>query len=240
MAVARAAVARPDAPRAPTRARGRSRDVRATAAPRRPPRRREMAFALVGFQQLLNIDASFATTSARAPASTFSVETTAWTIGDVPAYYEGPIDLGTSASGEKYECLLRDGRFGMAGQTIALAAQTATSGGPRALKDIGDVDAIAERLVQGENAKSRGNAAAVVRGTSTRVDASGVEYYGVEYEKTVLGARRVVALTLALTLDATTGASTLYTLTIEQRAKDFDDDIEAMRGVGRAFRVAAR
>ena len=238
MPVARAA--RPDAPRAPTRARARSRDVRATAAPRRAPRRREMAFALVGFQQLLNNDASFATASAPAPAPTFSVETTAWTIADVPAYYEGPIDLGTSASGEKYECLLRDGRFGMAGQTIALAAQTATSGGPRALKDIGDVDAIAERLVQGENAKSRGNAAAVVRGTSTRVDASGVEYYGVEYEKTVLGARRVVALTLALTLDATTGASTLYTLTIEQRAKDFDDDIEAMRGVGRAFRVAAR
>ena len=169
-------------------------------------------------------------------ARTFSVETTSWTIARVPPYYEGPIDLGASASATTYACLLRDKRFGMAGETITLAEQTATSGGPRALRDIGTVDDVAARVVDGENAKSRGAAAAVVRETTTRTT-EGVEYYGVEYEKTVLGARRVVALTLALVADETTGASTLFTLTVERRAKDFDANVDALRDVGRAFRV---
>lgn len=167
---------------------------------------------------------------------TFAVETTRYVIANVPSYFE-EIDLGESDAAAAYETLLRDKRFGLAGNTVTLSAQTASSGGPKSLADIGSVDDVAERLVSTENARSRGAAKATLRSAETRLDSDGVRYYEIVYEKSVLGVRRVLQTTLALDVDASSGASTLYTLTAEQDRERYDADAEAMRALGAGFKV---
>lgn len=167
---------------------------------------------------------------------TFAVETTRYVIANVPSYFE-EIDLGESDAAAAYETLLRDRRFGLAGNTVTLSAQTASSGGPKSLADIGSVDDVAARLVSTENARSRGAAKATLRSAETRLDSDGVRYYEIVYEKSVLGVRRVLQTTLALDVDASSGASTLYTLTAEQDRERYDADAEAMRALGAGFKI---
>lgn len=165
---------------------------------------------------------------------TFSVETRSFRVGNVPEYFE-EIDLGDSASGKTYETLLRDKRFGLAGNTITLSKQTASSGGPQSLRDIGSVEDVAARLVDSENKKSRGKANAKPRAFAERRKDS-IEYYDIVYEKNVLGVRRVIQCTLALDVDDA-GSSTLYTLTVEEDAERYDDAEADMRAVADGFKI---
>ena len=165
---------------------------------------------------------------------TFSVETRSFRVGNVPEYFE-EIDLGDSASGKTYETLLRDKRFGLAGNTITLSKQTASSGGPRSLRDIGSIEDVAARLVDSENKKSRGKANAKLRVFAERRKDS-IEYYDIVYEKNVLGVRRVIQCTLALDVDDA-GSSTLYTLTVEEDAERYDDAEAEMRAVADGFKI---
>jgi len=179
---------------------------------------------------------AFASSSDGNLRETFAVETTRYVIANVPSYFE-EIDLGESDAAAAYETLLRDKRFGLAGNTVTLSAQTASSGGPKSLADIGNVDDVAARLVSTENARSRGAAKATLRSAETRDDSDGVRYYTIVYEKSVLGVRRVLQTTLALDIDASSGASTLYTLTAEQDRERYDADADAMRALGAGFKI---
>lgn len=166
---------------------------------------------------------------------TFSVETTSWRVANVPAYYEA-VDLGDSRAGARTEAFLRDKRFGLAGNTISLAVATASSGGPMTLRDIGSPSDVAARLVAEENRKTRGAAAATTRRAESRVK-NNVEYYDVVYEKTVLGVRRVVQSTLALSVDRTSGASSLWTLSAERDVAGYDSAESRERAVADGFEI---
>ncbi len=151
-------------------------------------------------------DASTSTSPTVASESTFSIESRAFRLANLPSYYE-EVDLGASAAASA-ETFLRDSRFGLAANVIQLSSQTASEGGPRALGDIGTAE-VGKRLVEAENAKSRGRAAATLRRVNARTK-DGVEYIDVTYEKNVLGVPRVVQTTLALDAKPN-GSSTLYT-----------------------------
>ena len=185
------------------------------------------------------------TTETTGTTATYSLETTEYALDDVPTYYED-VDLGGSSTGATYELLLRDKRFGLAGNTVTLRAQTATSGGPKTLKDIGSVEDVAERLVKGENAKSKGGADAEVRSAATRKmrgddgEELNQDVYEIVYEKSYMGVRRVVQVTLALDADPETGVSTLYTLTLEKDVGRYDAERDDARAVGAGFRVRRR
>ena len=104
------------------------------------------------------------------------------------------------------------------------------------LRDIGAPEDVAARLVAEENRKSRGGAAAKARFADARRK-NNVEYYDVVYEKTVLGVRRVVQSTLALSVDRASGASSLWTLTVEQDASGYDGAESRARAVADGFEI---
>lgn len=215
----------------------------AAETPARVPKRpRRDALSLLGFTACATLapdraragDASTSTSSSVAPSSTFSVETRAFRVANVPSFYE-EVDLGASAAAASSETFLRDSRFGLAGNVIQLSSQTASSGGPRSLGDIGTVETVAKRLVDAENAKSRGRAAATLRRVDTRTTA-GVDYYDIVYEKSVAGVPRVVQTTLALDAKPN-GSSTLYTLAVETDRGRYDADEAAFRAIAEGFTV---
>jgi len=236
---------------------GRQRVIRASSSadaaetPARVPKRpRRDALALLGFTACATLapdsarggDASTSTSSSIASSSTFSVETRAFRVANVPSFYE-EVDLGASAAAASSETFLRDSRFGLAGNVIQLSSQTASSGGPRSLGDIGTAETVAKRLVEAENAKSRGRAAATLRRVDTRTTA-GVDYYDIVYEKTIAGVPRVVQTTLALVVQTTlaldakpNGSSTLYTLAVETDRGRYDADEAAFRAIAEGFTV---
>ena len=214
----------------------------AAETPARVPKRpRRDALALLGFTACATLapdsarggDASTSTSSSIASSSTFSVETRAFRVANVPSFYE-EVDLGASAAAASSETFLRDSRFGLAGNVIQLSSQTASSGGPRSLGDIGTAETVAKRLVEAENAKSRGRAAATLRRVDTRTTA-GVDYYDIVYEKTV-AVPRVVQTTLALDAKPN-GSSTLYTLAVETDRGRYDADEAAFRAIAEGFTV---
>lgn len=178
-------------------------------------------------------DASTSTSPTVASESTFSVETRAFRVANLPSYYE-EVDLGASAAASA-ETFLRDSRFGLAANVIQLSSQTASEGGPRALRDIGTAEEVGKRLVEAENAKSRGRAAATLRRVNARTK-DGVEYIDVTYEKKVLGVPRVVQTTLALDAKPN-GSSTLYTLAVEEDKSRYDADEDAFRAIAEGFTV---
>ncbi len=139
--------------------------------------------------------------------------------------------MGASAAASA-ETFLRDSRFGLAANVIQLSSQTASEGGPRALGDIGTAE-VGKRLVEAENAKSRGRAAATLRRVNARTK-DGVEYIDVTYEKNVLGVPRVVQTTLALDAKPN-GSSTLYTLAVEEDKSRYDADEDAFRAIAEGF-----
>jgi len=229
---------------------GRQRVIRASSSAdaaetpaRVPTRPRRDALALLGFTACATLapdsarggDASTSTSSsiASSSTSTFSVETRAFRVANVPSFYE-EVDLGASAAAASSETFLRDSRFGLAGNVIQLSSQTASSGGPRSLGDIGTAETVAKRLVEAENAKSRGRAAATLRRVDTRTTA-GVDYYDIVYEKTIAGVR-VVQTTLALDAKPN-GSSTLYTLAVETDRGRYDADEAAFRAIAEGFTV---
>lgn len=214
----------------------------AAETPARVPKRpRRDALALLGFTACATLapdsarggDASTSTSSSIASSSTFSVETRAFRVANVPSFYE-EVDLGASAAAASSETFLRDSRFGLAGNVIQLSSQTASSGGPRSLGDIGTAETVAKRLVEAENAKSRGRAAATLRRVDTRTTA-GVDYYDIVYEKTI-AVPRVVQTTLALDAKPN-GSSTLYTLAVETDRGRYDADEAAFRAIAEGFTV---
>jgi len=237
---------------------GRQRVIRASSSadaaetPARVPKRpRRDALALLGFTACATLApdsarggdaststsssiASSSTSSSIASSSTFSVETRAFRVANVPSFYE-EVDLGASAAAASSETFLRDSRFGLAGNVIQLSSQTASSGGPRSLGDIGTAETVAKRLVEAENAKSRGRAAATLRRVDTRTTA-GVDYYDIVYEKTIAGVPRVVQTTLALDAKPN-GSSTLYTLAVETDRGRYDADEAAFRAIAEGFTV---
>ncbi len=142
--------------------------------------------------------------------------------------------MGASAAASA-ETFLRDSRFGLAANVIQLSSQTASEGGPRALRDIGTAEEVGKRLVEAENAKSRGRAAATLRRVNARTK-DGVEYIDVTYEKKVLGVPRVVQTTLALDAKPN-GSSTLYTLAVEEDKSRYDADEDAFRAIAEGFTV---
>ena len=208
--------------------------------PKRP--RRDALALLLGFTACATLapdsarggEASTSTSSSIASSSTFSVETRAFRVANVPSFYE-EVDLGASAAAASSETFLRDSRFGLAGNVIQLSSQTASSGGPRSLGDIGTAETVAKRLVEAENAKSRGRAAATLRRVDTRTTA-GVDYYDIVYEKTIAGVPRVVQTTLALDAKPN-GSSTLYTLAVETDRGRYDADEAAFRAIAEGFTV---
>lgn len=178
-------------------------------------------------------DASTSTSPTVASESTFSIESRAFRVANLPSYYE-EVDLGASAAASA-ETFLRDSRFGLAANVIQLSSQTASEGGPRALGDIGTAEEVGKRLVEAENAKSRGRAAATLRRVNARTK-DGVEYIDVTYEKNVLGVPRVVQTTLALDAKPN-GSSTLYTLAVEEDKSRYDADEDAFRAIAEGFTV---
>ena len=90
-------------------------------------------------------------------------------------------------------------------------------------------------MVEAENAKSRGRAAATLRRVNARTK-DGVEYIDVTYEKNVLGVPRVVQTTLALDAKPN-GSSTLYTLAVEEDKSRYDADEDAFRAIAEGFTV---
>lgn len=176
-------------------------------------------------------DASTSTSPTVASESTFSIESRAFRLANLPSYYE-EVDLGASAAASA-ETFLRDSRFGLAANVIQLSSQTASEGGPRALGDIGTAEEVGKRLVEAENAKSRGRAAATLRRVNARTK-DGVEYIDVTYEKNVLGVPRVVQTTLALDAKPN-GSSTLYTLAVEEDKSRYDADEDAFRAIAEGF-----
>ena len=137
---------------------------------------------------------------------------------------------------------MRDSRFGLAANVIQLSSQTASEGGPRALGDIGTAEEVGKRLVEAENAKSRGRRD-IQRSTPENAHPKdGVEYIDVTYEKNVLGVPRVVQTTLALDAKPN-GSSTLYTLAVEEDKSRYDADEDAFRAIAvehRALGVNSR
>lgn len=202
------------------------------ASARQFARRAWLGLALAGATTTRDAGASDATGDA---SETFSVETTSWRVANVPTTFEA-VDLGDSRAGARTEAFLRDKRFGLAGNTISLAVATAASGGPTSLRDIGAPSDVAARLVAEENRKSRGGAAATTRSANARMK-NNVEYYDVTYEKTVLGVRRVVQCTLSVSIDRASGASSLWTLSVEQDVSRYDDDERRMRAVAEGFEI---
>jgi hypothetical protein len=227
---------------------GRQRVIRASSSadaaetPARVPKRPRRELALLGFTACATLapdsarggDASSSTSSSIASSSTFSVETRAFRVANVPSFYE-EVDLGASAAAASSETFLRDSRFGLAGNVIQLSSQTASSGGPRSLGDIGTAETVAKRLVEAENAKSRGRAAATLRRVDTRTTA-GVDYYDIVYEKIIAAVPRVVQTTLALDAKPN-GSSTLYTLAVETDRGRYDADEAAFRAIAEGFTV---
>ena len=167
-----------------------------------------------------------ASTSARA------LERGRFRLSETPEHYE-EVDVGGSASAEAF---LRDARFGLAANTISVSSKTASGGVPMTLRDIGAVEDVATRVVDGENAASRGRALATLRGRFAR-EKKGVEYYDVVLEKDVLGVRRVIQITLALRVDRDTGASTLYTVRVETDRARYDANERAYRAVADGFEI---
>ena len=70
-------------------------------------------------------------------------------------------DKGRLSGANGLELLIRDSRFGLAGNTITLSKQSSRSIRTRSnallkTEDLGDVDAVAEKLVAGENQRNKG------------------------------------------------------------------------------------
>jgi hypothetical protein len=148
----------------------------------------------------------------------------------VPGVYEEVnVPLGANGVVSPTVMLLRDSRPGQAGNTISLSKQIIPEGGISSVKDIGNAEEAAKRLVSAESARSKGvggigGAGAVFRDASERVGPGGLTYYAAEYSKNVLSVGRVILTTLVV------ADGVLYTLTCEADAGRFESEMgDALR-----------
>jgi hypothetical protein len=143
-------------------------------------------------------------------------------------------DKGRLKGASGLEILIRDSRFGLAGNTIQLSkrASPMNAGVPLFAKteDLGDVDAVARKLVDGENQRSTSANAVLVEAKSVTID--GITYYDVYYTKKISFVDRIVRTRLCVSKEAV-----LNTLTVEtdlergtgDEAKELDDVIGSFR-----------
>ena len=148
----------------------------------------------------------------------------------VPGVYEEVnVPLGANGVVSPTVMLLRDSRPGQAGNTISLSKQIIPEGGISSVKDIGNAEEAAKRLVSAESARSKGvggigGAGAVFRDASERVGPGGLTYYAAEYSKNVSSVGRVILTTLVV------ADGVLYTLTCEEDAGRFESEMgDALR-----------
>ena len=144
-------------------------------------------------------------------------------------------DKGRLSGANGLELLIRDSRFGLAGNTITLSKQ----GSPidpntkqplfSKTEDLGDVDAVAEKLVAGENQRNKGANAILKESKKGTVD--GTTYYDVSYTKKVKFVDRIVR-TRVCVYD-----NVLFTLTVEmdlergtgEEAQSLDDIVTSFK-----------
>ena len=144
-------------------------------------------------------------------------------------------DKGRLSGANGLELLIRDSRFGLAGNTITLSKQ----GSPidpntkqplfSKTEDLGDVDAVAEKLVAGENQRNKGANAILKESKKGTVD--GTTYYDVSYTKKVKFVDRIVRTRVSV------HDSVLFTLTVEtdlergtgEEAQSLDDIVTSFK-----------
>jgi len=144
-------------------------------------------------------------------------------------------DKGRLSGANGLELLIRDSRFGLAGNTITLSKQ----GSPidpntkqplfSKTEDLGDVDAVAEKLVAGENQRNKGANAILKESRKGTVD--GTTYYDVSYTKKVKFVDRIVRTRVCV------HDNVLFTLTVEtdlergtgEEAQSLDDIVTSFK-----------
>ena len=144
-------------------------------------------------------------------------------------------DKGRLSGANGLELLIRDSRFGLAGNTITLSKQ----GSPidqntkqplfSKTEDLGDVDAVAEKLVAGENQRNKGANAILKESKKGTVD--GTTYYDVSYTKKVKFVDRILRTRVCV------HDNVLFTLTVEtdlergtgEEAQSLDDIVTSFK-----------
>ena len=144
-------------------------------------------------------------------------------------------DKGRLSGANGLELLIRDSRFGLAGNTITLSKQSSpidpNTKQPLFSKteDLGDVDAVAEKLVAGENQRNKGANAILKESKKGTVD--GTTYYDVSYTKKVKFVDRIVRTRVCV------HNNVLFTLTVEtdlergtgEEAQSLDDIVTSFK-----------
>ena len=144
-------------------------------------------------------------------------------------------DKGRLSGANGLELLIRDSRFGLAGNTITLSKQSSpidpNTKQPLFSKteDLGYVDAVAEKLVAGENQRNKGANAILKESKKGTVD--GTTYYDVSYTKKVKFVDRIVRTRVCV------HDNVLFTLTVEtdlergtgEEAQSLDDIVTSFK-----------
>jgi len=162
----------------------------------------------------------------------------------VPAMYvevKVPLRNAASSAMSSTIILLKDGRAGLAGNTISLSRQPIPDGGIRSVAELGSPVEVAERLLGAEHARGSGalngggDLKKYVRSVEQRLSQDELVYYTAEYAKRVLGVPRVVLTTLV----AADGQ--LYALTAEEDAGRFEREMgAALRETAESFEVFSK
>jgi len=163
-----------------------------------------------------------------------------------PSYFK-EVDVDYEKGGLRgangLELLIRDSRLGLAGNTVMLNKQRSpmdpNTNEPlfSATEDLGNVEKVAEKLVAGENERSKG-AKAVLKGGAKAVlkeakkeTVDGITYYDVSYTKKVSFVDRIVRTRVCV------HDNVLFTLTVEtdlergtgEEAQSLDDIVTSFK-----------
>ena len=155
-----------------------------------------------------------------------------------PSFYKEvdvDYDKGRLSGANGLELLIRDSRFGLAGNTITLSKQTSPIDPETKqplfsrTEDLGQVEEVAEKLAAGENQRSRGANATLKESKKGTVD--GTTYYDVSYTKKVKFVDRIVRTRVCV------HDNVLFTLTVEtdlergtgEEAQSLDDIVTSFK-----------
>jgi hypothetical protein len=155
-----------------------------------------------------------------------------------PSYFK-EVDVDYEKGGLRgangLELLIRDSRLGLAGNTVMLNKQRSpmdpNTNEPlfSATEDLGNVEEVAEKLVAGENERSKGAKAVLKEAKKETVD--GITYYDVSYTKKVSFVDRIVRTRVCV------HDNVLFTLTVEtdlergtgEEAQSLDDIVTSFK-----------
>ena len=155
-----------------------------------------------------------------------------------PSYFK-EVDVDYEKGGLRgangLELLIRDSRLGLAGNTVMLNKQRSpmdpNTNEPlfSATEDLGNVEKVAEKLVAGENERSKGAKAVLKEAKKETVD--GITYYDVSYTKKVSFVDRIVRTRVCV------HDNVLFTLTVEtdlergtgEEAQSLDDIVTSFK-----------